>query len=98
MKLIYVCSPYSGDIEKNVELAKKYSRYVVETGNAPITPHLYLPSFVSEERERELAFKINMEILSACDEMWVFGDRISKGMRIELEKAQELGKGIRFIE
>lgn len=30
MKLIYVCSPYRGNIEENVKKAQKYSRYVVE--------------------------------------------------------------------
>lgn len=98
MKLIYVCSPYSGDVERNVELAKKYSRYVVQAGHAPITPHLYLPSFIDEKTERNLAFQINCEILSGCDELWVFGGRITKGMRFEFNTAQELGKTIRIIE
>lgn len=98
MKLIYVCSPYSGDIERNVELAKMYSRYVVQAGHAPITPHLYLPSFINEETERGLAFQINYEILSGCDELWAFGQKITEGMRIELNAAQELCKPIRFLE
>ena len=35
--LVYICSPFSGDVEKNVEAAKKYSRAAVEKGYIPIT-------------------------------------------------------------
>ena len=30
--IVYICSPYSGDVEKNVEAAQKYSRFAVDTG------------------------------------------------------------------
>ena len=40
MKLIYVCSPYKGDIAGNVKKAQKYSRYVVEQKAVPLAPHL----------------------------------------------------------
>ena len=83
-KLIYVCSPYSGDIEYNVEFARKASRFVVDQGHIPITPHLFLPQFISEETERELAMEINIELLEICDELWYFGDTVTKGMEDEI--------------
>ncbi|HZK01029.1 MAG TPA: DUF3310 domain-containing protein [Tissierellaceae bacterium] len=90
-KLIYVCSPYSGDIEYNVEFARKASRFVVDQGHIPITPHLFLPQFISEETERELAMEINIELLEICDELWFFGDKLSDGMAYEIRFAKEHG-------
>ena len=88
MKLIYVCSPYSGDINKNVEYARKACRHVVNSGNIPIAPHLLLPQFMSEETEREKAMLMNRRILRRCDEVWVFGNNISAGMKSEIEQAE----------
>ena len=50
--IVYICSPYSGDIERNTEMAKRYSRYAVDEGVIPITPHLMFPLYMTEE-ERE---------------------------------------------
>ena len=46
--LVYVCSPYRGDVEKNIELARKYSRFTFEEKNIPITPHLLYPQFLND--------------------------------------------------
>ena len=32
--LVYICSPYAGDVEKNTEKAKLYSRFAVIERNA----------------------------------------------------------------
>lgn len=94
-KIIYVCSPYSGDIEKNVEFARKASRFVVDRGYVPITPHLLLPQFMSEENERDLAIELNKKLLGVCDELWYFGDTVTKGMEGEILHASKLGIPIR---
>ena len=88
MKIVYVCSPYSGDIEANTEYARKACRHVVDSGYIPIAPHLLLPQFMSEETERELAMLMNRRILRWCDELWVFGNRISAGMKSEISQAE----------
>ena len=95
--IIYVCSPYSGNIAGNVEKAKKYSRFVVDEGGIPITPHLYMPSFLKEESERDLAIFMDLELLTRCSEVWVFGEVLSAGMQIEIDRAQQKGKTIRYV-
>ena len=95
--IIYVCSPYSGDIAGNVEKAKKYSRFVVDEGGIPITPHLYMPSFLKEESERDLAIFMDLELLTRCSEVWVCGEVLSAGMQIEIDRAQQKGKTIRYV-
>ena len=84
---VYVCSPFRGNIEQNTENAKKYCRYVLLQGKIPIAPHLYLPQFMSEDTEREQALKINFQLMSICDELWVFTDKdhyLSEGMKAEI--------------
>ena len=95
--IIYVCSPFSGDIAGNTERAKRYSRFVVDEGGIPLTPHLYLPQFMREETERDLAIFMDLALLSKCAELWVFGDVISNGMQIEISHAQRKGKPVRYV-
>ena len=90
-KIIYVCSPYSGNISLNTRRAKVYSRMVVDRGAVPITPHLYLPFILDEETERNAAIEMDLALLHRCDELWAFGDEISSGMKREMKEAEKLG-------
>ena len=96
--MVYICSPYSGDIQRNTELARRYSRLAVERGYIPLAPHLLLPQFISEEAERELAIRIGLHLLEKCQELWICGKRISKGMLSEIARANEIGLKIRNIK
>jgi len=95
--LVYVASPYSGDIEGNTIKAREYSRYVVDNGGVPIAPHLLFPQFVSESSERELALEMNLKFLDTSDEVWVFGETISNGMKFEIEYAKKKGIPIKYF-
>ena len=44
--IVYICSPFSGDVETNVANARRYSRYAVDKGYIPIAPHLLFPQFL----------------------------------------------------
>ena len=94
MPLVYICSPYSGDTEKNAEKARLYSRYALDKGYIPITPHIYLPLFMSEA-ERELALFIDRVLLSKCSQLWVFGDEITEGMSQEINWAERHNMPVR---
>ena len=61
--LVYICSPFSGDVENNVIKARTYSRYALDKGNIPIAPHLLFPQFMSDESERRLAMHFNYVLL-----------------------------------
>lgn len=97
-KLIFVCSPYSGDVEKNTVLAREYCRYVLDQGHIPFAPHLLYPQFMSEETERKLAMENGKCMLSLCDEIWDFGARVTNGMVEELEYAHYLGIPVHHVE
>ena len=54
--LVYICSPYAGDIEKNIYRARAFSRFAVEKNCIPMTPHLLFPQFMNESTERWLGW------------------------------------------
>lgn len=95
--LVYICSPYSGNIERNSNNARIYSRFAVAKGAIPIAPHLLFPQFMSEEHERSLALFMGCVLLGKCKEVWVFGSVMSDGMKGEIAKADKMGKGIRYF-
>ena len=96
--IIYICSLYSGDTARNAEMARRYSRYAVDRGCVPVTPHLYLPLFLSEETERELAIRLDLRLLDMCSELWACGGTISDGMRREIAHAKRKGIPVRYVK
>jgi hypothetical protein len=95
--LVYICSPYAGDVEKNTFRARAFSRFAVEKNCIPVVPHLLYPQFIDEETERWLGLKMGIVLLGKCEEIWVFGDVISSGMYLEIEKAKKMRKKIRYF-
>lgn len=95
--LVYICSPFSGDVSGNIERAKKYSRYAVDSKAIPIAPHLLFPQFMSDDAERELALFMDMVLLGKCEELWVFGELVTEGMSAEIAKAKRKNMKIRYF-
>lgn len=95
--LVYICSPYAGDIEKNTYRARAFSRFAVEKKYIPIAPHLLCPQYLNEETERWLGLKMGIVFMGKCEEIWVFGDVISEGMASEIDKAKRMRKKIRYF-
>ena len=95
--LVYICSPYSGDTARNTERARRYSRFAVDQGAIPLAPHLLLPQFMSEKTERELAMFMDMVFLGLCEQVWVFGNRRTRGMKAEIAKAHHKQIPVRFF-
>lgn len=91
MKKIFICSAYRGEVEKNVEKAKKACRYALSEGCAFFCPHLLYPQVLDDniKKERELGIEIGKEFLKICDEIWIFGDKITEGMAEEINFAIE---------
>lgn len=95
--VVYIASKYAGDIPHNTDMARRYSRYAIEKGYIPLTPHLLLPQFLSEETERDLAISIDLRFLDLCEELWVCG-KISEGMQREIDHASAMGMPVRYVK
>lgn len=97
--LVYICSPYSGDVERNIKKARSFCRFALEQNCIPIAPHLLFPQFMDDDKpkERELAMFMNIVLMGKCSEVWVLGDIISSGMAREIEKAKKRRQKIRYF-
>ena len=97
--IVYICSPYSGNVNHNIEMARKYCRFAVDKHYLPIAPHLLFTQFMDDTipEERETAIFMNFVLMSKCVEMWVFGDVISKGMQAEINRAKYKHMKIRYF-
>ena len=97
-KIVFICSPYKGDIQVNTIRAKRYGRYAVSKNQVPIIPHLMYTQFLDENShyERAKGLEMGLILLSKCQEIWVFGSKMSKGMQMEIEKAKEMKMPIRY--
>ena len=90
--LIFVCSPYRGDVEANVGNARYYCRLVIKQGGIPFAPHLLFTQLLDDsvQEERRLGMEMGLEMLKLCKSLRAFGVPTS-GMREEINAAQTLG-------
>ena len=97
--LVYICSPFAGDVAKNIENAKQFCRFAVKQGAIPLAPHLHYPQFLddSDPAQRKDGLWFAIILLYKCDELWCFGHHFSEGMKRELDKARKKGIPIRFF-
>ena len=100
MKKIFICSPFRGDIEGNTKRASCYAQTTIKADEIPIVPHLYFPIFLDDNDpdQRMKGIKMGLELMDMCDEVRVFGFKITEGMKFELEYARKKGKPIRLYD
>lgn len=98
-KIVYICSPLRFSYERNKIKANLFQRYAYEKGCLPLAPHIIFPQFLDDETkvERRAGMEMGLQLLELCDELWVFGPRISEGMKMEIELARKLGKHTKYV-
>lgn len=97
-KRAYICSPLSDPQEENfvgnMYAAREYMFYALKTMDLNTrAPHAYLPMLLRDHipEERVLGLVFGLRLLECCDLMLICGNRVSNGMRGEIERAAELG-------
>ena len=97
--IVYICSPYSGDLEGNTKATQRYCRFAVNNGYIPISPHLLFPQFLNDDipAERQLGLFFGNALMSKCTEVWVFGSTISSGMSAEIKRAKWKNYRLRYF-
>ena len=91
MPLVYICSPFRGDVEGNMRNARKYCAFALSRHALPIATHLLFPQFMGTKetpQTRELALHMALILLTRCNELWYFGDTVSEGMKKEISRAR----------
>ena len=99
--IVYICSPYAGNVEENIKRARLYGRFAVDSAYIPLTVHLLYPQFMYDDdpSERELALRFGNILMSKCTEVWVFAAHgISDGMASEIAYARRKGYLLRYFD
>lgn len=97
--LVYICAPYSGEIQKNTERAIQLAKMAYEKGNIPVIPHIQYP-FMDDKNplDRMNALLFCTILMGKCQEVWVLGDHLSPGMQQELALAKKRLQKIRYFD
>lgn len=90
MPRVYVSHAYRGDPGGNAAAVARLARRLALEGALPIAPQIYLPAFLDEATERDLALKICLEMIGLADEVRVYGP-VTEGMSLEVARARALG-------
>ena len=59
MSRIFVCHPFSSEPVRNQSTVAGIARRLALDGHFPFAPQIYLPAFIDEATERELALRLN---------------------------------------
>ena len=96
--MVYICSPLRGDVETNIQRANRYCLFASTQAVLPLAPHTIFTQWLDDNdpQERQRGIYLGLELLRRCDELWVFGSRISTGMAEEIKLATKLGKKISY--
>ena len=84
-KKIYVCAPFGEDVETEFENSVRYYDFTLKSDCVPVGPHA-LAKMIGDRNTVDIKQmrQAGMSLLWFCDEMWVFGDRITEGMQAEI--------------
>lgn len=93
MKKSYICHFYGEDPVASKKSVQNICRTLVGLNNfiLPIAPQLYFDQFSSDEKDRDKVMSWCLDLIMSCDELLVFGPKMSKGMVEEIIFAICLG-------
>ena len=84
MKKVYICAPHGAESPEAMERIKEYAQFALRCGTAPVVPHFYTLC-LPDATDRELRDTAGMSLLWFCDELWIFGDHVTKEMKKEID-------------
>ena|SRR5690606_15671649 len=101
MKKVIIESPYAGNIDRNLEYARRCLRDSLMRGESPIASHLlYTQDGILDDlipEERSLGINAGLEWLSVADKHVFYTDYgMSSGMKYALDRSITSGIEIEF--
>lgn len=85
--LLYVCAPWRERTAESLAETRAAISTALALGWAPIFAPLLLPDLDDADlRQRETAFSFDFAILARCQGVLVVGERVTEGMRWELDE------------
>jgi hypothetical protein len=95
-RVVYIAHPISGDIEGNIQrvLAICKEIHLKSKNIIPMAPYVTVLQYLDDTkpRQRKLGFAANRILFErgGFDELWLCGEKISSGMKEEVEWCVEL--------
>jgi len=96
-KLVYICAPLRGAVEKNIEFARQKAQEVFQAGEIPICPHLMFPPIArpDDPAQDQTAREMGLRLVETCQEVRVYG-AVTEGMQVEIDRAVQAGVAVKF--
>ena len=94
-KNVFIAHPISGDIKGNMaEILRICKEVHTKDGNIiPVVPYMVSLQYLDDtiQEDRELGIEANFECFhrNYVDELWLYGEKISEGMKGEIRLAWE---------
>ena len=90
-KLVYICAPLRGNVEKNIEFARQKAQEVFQAGDIPVCPHLMFPPIADPENpaQDQTAREMGLRLVESCQEVHVYGPEWTDGMWAEIHHAMD---------
>jgi hypothetical protein len=98
-QIVYIESPFSGDIELNLAYLGACMLDCIERGEVPIASHGDLPRWLddTDPKQRAIGIRIGFERAKVCDKSVVYEDfGRSEGMKLGIEDAGKNGRPVEF--
>lgn len=93
-KMVFIAHPISGDVLVNIEKVLNICKTIHDDKVIPCVPYLATLKYLDYEilKDKDLGVMVSMEYFyrGFIDELWLFGDVISKGMKREINLALDL--------
>ena len=89
-RVMFICHPFADDPSGNIACVRRIARAFASEGHLPIAPQLYLPAFLDEATERDLAIRLSLQLVVLADEVRIYGEPTA-GMIEEIAEAERLG-------
>lgn len=89
-RVVFLCHPFRSDPESSATSVRTLARRLALQGHLPIAPQIYLPQFLEEATERDLALRCCLRLVALVDEVWVYG-KPTEGMGMEIAEAIRIG-------
>ncbi len=88
-RLVYICAPLRGEVEKNIAFARDKAREVFAAG----CPHLMFPPIADPENpaQDQAAREMGLRLVESCQQVNVYGPVWTEGMWAEINHAERLG-------
>lgn len=98
MRLVIIESPYAGDVARNLAYARAAMLDCLNRGEAPWASHIIYPQVLddTDPAQRAQGIEAGLAWGARADATVVYGNLITPGMRLGIERAHSVGRPIEY--